>query len=149
MAVKHRNVTDTPSDSTLVGPAPGSRNRDGQISPPQQKPIDEVPELLSALSRASAASEASARVVYPEVVCRETSGLRLGDVVRSTNEHWRKTRQHLTGSIVRFEPVPERAISYVRSDHWAYLNSGDGPLSLAIIEKVPEHGEDLLKNAED
>ncbi len=148
MVAKHRNLSDTPSDRISVESGlrltdrnPGSRNHDGQTAPPQQKPFDQVPELLSALSLAFAAREASARVVYPAVVYREATGLCLGDVVRSTDDHWRKTHQHLTGSIVRFERVPERAISYVRSDHWAYLNSGGGPVSLAIIEKVPSHGK--------
>ena len=66
------------------------------------------------------------------------AGLRLGDVVRSQDHYWKRTRRQMTGAIVRFEPVPEEQIAFVGSDHWAYLNSGEGPVSLAILAKVPE-----------
>jgi hypothetical protein len=142
MVAKHHEVSDTrisdESGSVLTDLDRSSRSYEVQTPPPLEKPLDQVPELLSALSQASAMSGASAKVSHPQVVYREASGLCLGDVVRSTNDHWRKTHEHLTGSIIRFDPVPERAISYVRSDHWAYLNSGGGPVSLAIIEKAPE-----------
>ena len=71
------------------------------------------------------------------------SGLRLGDVVRSQEHHWKRTQRNIAGAIVRFEPVPPAQISIVGSDHWAYLNSGEGPVSLAIIEKVPAVSDDL------
>ncbi len=144
MVAKHHHVSDTPdhrisdeSGPILTDHNRSSRNHEGQTLPPEEKPLDQVPELLSALSQATAISEASEQVGHPQVVYREASGLCLGDVVRSTDDHWRKTHEHLTGSIIRFDPVPEGAISSVRSDHWAYLNSGGGPVSLAIIEKVP------------
>jgi len=63
-------------------------------------------------------------------------GLSVGDVVRSQTHHWMRTGQAVTGAIVRFERVPDDQIDVVGSDYWAYLNSGEGPLSLAVVEKV-------------
>ncbi len=73
----------------------------------------------------------------PATIRLADSNLRLGDVVRSQEHYWKRTHRDVTGAIVRFEPVPDEQISFVGSDHWAYLNSGDGPVSLAVIEKVP------------
>ena len=66
------------------------------------------------------------------------AGLRIGDVVRSQEHYWKRTQRDVTGAIVRFERVPDEQIHFVGSDHWVYLNSGEGPVSLAVVEKVPE-----------
>ena len=67
------------------------------------------------------------------------SGLRLGDVVRTQEHYWKRTGREITGAIIRFEPIPGEQIAVAGSDHWAYLNSGEGPISLAILEKVPNY----------
>lgn len=81
---------------------------------------------------------APARDAVPGPVRLLDSGFRLGDVVRSHQNYWKRTRREISGAILRFEPVPAGQIAFVGSDHWAYLNSGEGPVSLAIIEQVPD-----------
>jgi len=73
----------------------------------------------------------------------EIPDLRVGDVVRSKETYWLKTGQHLTGAIVSLEKVPKSQIQAVGCDCWAYLNSGEGPISLAALEKVPSQLESL------
>ncbi len=67
----------------------------------------------------------------------EITGLRVGDVVRSKEKYWLKTGQHLSGAIVKLEKVPESQIQAVGSGYWAYLNSGEGPISLDLLEQAP------------
>jgi hypothetical protein len=90
----------------------------------------EVLESLSALQSSSAQRTASG----PEML--RSIGLALGDVVRSNDQHWLKTGEHLTGKIVGIEQVPESQVPVVGSRHWVYLSSGEGPISTAILEKV-------------
>jgi hypothetical protein len=63
--------------------------------------------------------------------------LSVGDVVRSKEKYWLKTGQHLSGAIVRLERVPKSQIQAVGSDCWAYLNSGEGPISTDLLEMAP------------
>lgn len=85
-------------------------------------------------ARAEASSTESTASTKP--AC-EYRGLRVGDLVRSNEFHWLKTGQHLSGSIVRFETVPESQMQAAGGDQWAYLNSGEGPISTNVLEKVP------------
>ena len=65
------------------------------------------------------------------------SDLKVGDVVRSKERYWLKTGQYLCGAIVRFENVPESQVQAAGCNCWAYLNSGEGPISVEILEKAP------------
>ena len=122
VSVNDRNEVGNPSNSISAEAKPGLTYRNAS---PSNGPIPRPHEYPAARN------EVPKKVAY-----LGASGLRLGDVVRSTEQHWLKTRQNFAGAIVRFERVPARAIASVRSDYWVYLNSGQGPISLAIIEKV-------------
>ena len=71
------------------------------------------------------------------VLRHEMTDLRVGDVVRSKEKYWLKTGQHFSGAIVRFEKVPKSQSEAVGSDFWAYLNTGEGPISLDLLEQAP------------
>ena len=77
------------------------------------------------------------------IMTLKASGLQLGDVVRSTDSHWERTQEDITGAIVRFERVSDHEARSVGSDHWVYLNSREEPISLAIIERAPNFGSSL------
>lgn len=90
-----------------------------------------VLQLLSA--QAVSTPEVSAG---PELDFR-TPDLMVGDIVQSKEQHWLKTGQRLSGAIVRLEKVPEAQIQAAGCSYWAYLNSGEGPVSTELLEKVP------------
>ena len=71
----------------------------------QARLIQEVLQLFSVPP-----SSSQAQPIESGVLPNEVGELRLGDVVRSNDENWLNTGQHLTGSIVRFEPVPESQV---------------------------------------
>lgn len=67
----------------------------------------------------------------------QTQDLMVGDIVQSKEQHWLKTGQRLSGAILRLEKVPESQIQAAGCSYWAYLNSGEGPVSTELLEKVP------------
>jgi hypothetical protein len=122
----------TPAERTsLVNLLSAVENKPGQGSLK-----DEVLQSLSALQ------SPTQRTGSGPATLRSIS-LALGDVVRSNDQHWLKTGQHLTGSIVGIEQVPESQIPVVGSRHWVYLSSGEGPISTAVLEKVPSEHDSL------
>jgi hypothetical protein len=66
--------------------------------------------------------------------------LEIGEVVRSTGQYWKETGRSLSGSIVRLEPVPDVQVAAAGSCYWAYLNTGEGPVSLSCLERCPVKG---------
>jgi len=44
-----------------------------------------------------------------------------------------------------FEPVPDQAREAAGCDHWAYLSTGEGPISLSAIERLPVDLQSLEK----
>ena len=102
-----------------------------ELSPEELARLDVISQLLSTLSLASAVGNAT----FAETAI-ETPRFKIGDVVRSSDAYWMQTGQHLAGAILRFEKVPAGQIEAAGSEYWAYLNSGDGPVSLAVLEKI-------------
>jgi hypothetical protein len=78
-----------------------------------------------------------------QAVINEIPEFCVGDLVRSNDQHWQRTGDHLTGSIIRFEKVPDSQIDVVGSRHWAYLNSGTGPVAISVLEKVRTEEQSL------
>lgn len=67
----------------------------------------------------------------------QTQDFMVGDIVQSKEQHWLRTGQRLSGSILRLERVPESQVQAAGCTYWAYLNSGEGPISTELLEKAP------------
>jgi len=101
-----------------------------------------ISEVLKLLSTLPSPSPSSTDPVADGSI-HEMGGFSLGDVVRSNDQHWLTAQEHLTGAIVRFEPVPVSQIPVVGSRYWAYLNSGAGPIGIGLLEKLCTDGQSL------